>query len=127
DFVAWLSQDSDDGLVRSKWRPTRLRFGEITWINNRGRLDVQVGAENSFVPNFIRAKTPTHGNRKALFPRDHRELVLATTWRLAHDGQSVLIYCPERRSVEPYAREIVKLHKQGLLSSLIGDVERQLA
>jgi hypothetical protein len=53
--------------------------------------------------------------------------VLATTWRLAADGQSVLIYCPERRSVEPYAREIVKLHRQGLLSSLIGDAEVHLS
>ena len=46
-------------------------------------------------------------------------------WR--KDGQSVLIYCPERRSVEPYAREIVKLHTQGLLPSLIGDAEGELA
>jgi hypothetical protein len=126
DFVAWLRQDGEGGLVKSEWRPTRLRFGEVLWSNRRGRLEIRVGNERPFVPTFFRARSATRGTRQALFPNDHRELVLATTWRLAEDGQTVLIYCPERRSVEPYAREIVKIHKQGLLASLIGDATDKL-
>lgn len=127
DFVAWLRQDGEGTLLRSAWRPTRLRFGEVTWGNARARLEIRVSTERPFVPSFLTARAATKGNRQAPFPKDHRELVLATTWRLAEDGQTVLIYCPERRSVEPYAKEIVRLHKQGLLASLIGDAEGKLA
>jgi hypothetical protein len=38
---------------------------------------------------------------------------------LVEDGQSVLIYCPMRRSVEPYAERIVKLAGYGLLDSVL--------
>ena len=127
DFVAWLRQDGEGSLVKSEWRPTRLRFGEVTWVNRRARLDIRVGNERPFVPTFFSARSATRGNRAALFPKDHRELVLATCWRLAEDGQTVLIYCPERRSVEPYAREIIKIHKQGLLDSLIGNAADKLS
>src|SRR5439155_25544338 len=75
DFVAWLSQDGDDNLVKSKWRPTRLRFGELTWSNNQCRLTLSVGNENPFVPRCLVGRIATHGTRKIPFPRDHRELV----------------------------------------------------
>ncbi len=53
-----------------------------------------------------------------LFPDTQQELSLASAWRLVSDGQTVLIYCPERRSVEPFATVIVDLHSRGALSSL---------
>jgi hypothetical protein len=46
-------------------------------------------------------------------------LSLATAWRLVSDGQTVLIYCPERGSVEPFANVIVDLHSRGALPSLL--------
>ncbi len=33
----------------------------------------------------------------------------------------MLIFCPQRNSVEPYAREVVTLHRQGLFPSLLPD------
>jgi hypothetical protein len=119
DFVAWLRQDGEGSLVKNPWRPTRLRFGEISWFTNRARLDIRVGNESPFVPAFFTARQP-QGRRRKAFPTNHREFVLATAWRLADDGQTVLIYCPERRSVEPYAKAVVALHRQGLLASLLG-------
>jgi hypothetical protein len=53
------------------------------------------------------------------FPADQRELVIATGWRLVEEGQTVLVFCPQRNSVEPYARAIIKLHDQGLVSSVL--------
>lgn len=120
DFVAWLSNDSENSLIKSAWRPTRLRFGEVTWRQNHARLDIHVANENPFVEHFFPVRMPTAGRRRTAFPADHRELVLATTWQLTGDGQTVLIYCPERRSVEPYATAIVNLHKYGLVGSLLG-------
>ena len=35
------------------------------------------------------------------------------------DGHSVLIYCPLRKSVEPFARTIVDLHERGVLDSVL--------
>ena len=46
--------------------------------------------------------------------------------RLVADGQTVLIYCPERRSVEPFAKVIIDLHERGALSSLLIDDPNRL-
>ena len=54
-----------------------------------------------------------------MFPADQRELVIATAWRLVEEGQTVLVFCPQRNSVGPYAREIMRLHKQGLVSPVL--------
>jgi Lhr-like helicase len=103
DFLTWLRRDKPGAAVTSIWRPTRLRFGEIIWTRNRARLEIRVGNERPFIENFFSWQVPPTGRRKTRFPRDQRELVLASAWRLVKEGQSVLIYCPERRSVEPFA------------------------
>lgn len=66
-------------------------------------------------PLFVRPKR----RRTRSFPDDQPELCLATAWRLVEDGQTVLIFCPERRSVEPYADVIIDLHERGALRSLL--------
>ncbi|PAQ05293.1 DEAD/DEAH box helicase [Mesorhizobium temperatum] len=120
DFTAWLSNDDDDALVRKNWRPTRLWYGEVVWKNGLGRLNANVEGETPWVETFVGGFVPP--KRKKEFPSDQRELCLACAWRLVEDGQTVLIFCPERRSVEPYAEAIVKLHRQlGLPSLYIGD------
>lgn len=127
DFVAWLSKDSDDGLLQKDWRPTRLRFGEVEWRGTDARLNISLGDEKPFVPGFLNAKVPPKGQRKTPFPRDQRELCLATAWRLVEDGQTVLIFCPQRRSVEPFAKTIVDLHTRGALASLLEVPQDRLA
>ncbi len=127
DFVGWLTADSDDGLIQKNWRPTRLRFGEVEWKSDHARLTVSVGDEKPFVPKFLLPVVPPKGRRKEAFPRDQRELCLATAWRLVEEGQSVLIYCPQRRSVEPYANAIVDLHGRGVLASVLTAEESVLA
>ena len=127
DFVGWLRRDREGTPVRSDWRPTRLRYGVVIWRDNRARLDLSVGEERPFVPNFLTPVTPNSnmrrsnvvGIRRLPFPNSQRELVIATAWQLVKDGQSVLIYCPERKSVEPYAREIQDLYLRGLIDSVL--------
>lgn len=119
DFVNWIRRDKEGGAVSSSWRPTRIRFGEVMWRNDHARLDLRVGEERPWVELFFGQKAPLHGERTDLFPRNQRELVLATAWRLVEDGQSVLIYCPERRSVNPYAAAIVDLSERGFLDSVL--------
>jgi superfamily II DNA/RNA helicase len=119
DFAAWLTQDKPGGLIRSQWRPTRLRFGEVDWKGDRGRLNVTVGDETPFVPGFVVAKKPTKGKARKLFPSNQRELCIATAWRLLAEGQTVLIFCPRRDSVLPYAECIIEMHKRGHIESAL--------
>ena len=123
DFAAWLQRDQSGEPLRTAWRPTRLWFGTVVWRSSIARLSFRVGDESPWIPRFFEGKTPPNSvprkrKRKRLFPDNQRELCLATAWRLVEDGQTVLIYCPERRSVEPYGDVIVDLHARGALRSL---------
>lgn len=124
DFAAWLRRDHPGGLIKNDWRPTRLRFGEVVWTSPTARLNLRVGDERPWVRRFLTGAAPPNRppqkpRRTRLFPGDQRELCLATAWRLVDDGQTVLIFCPERRRVEPFADVIVDLHERGALRSLL--------
>jgi superfamily II DNA/RNA helicase len=118
DFVAWITNDEPDGLHRETWRPTSQRFGLVEWLNDHARLVITLGSDQPYIPRYFEAKHSS-GARRRQFPADQRELVIATAWRLVEEGQTVLVFCPQRNSVEPYAREILKLHRQGLISSVL--------
>ncbi|WP_305970503.1 MULTISPECIES: DEAD/DEAH box helicase [unclassified Mameliella] len=123
DFSDWLRRDQPGGVIKHEWRPTRLRFGEVVWSSPTARLNLRVGEERPWVQRFIVGEAPPNWvppkrRRARLFPDDQRELCLATAWRLVDDGQTVLIFCPIRRSVEPFADVIVDLHERGALRSL---------
>lgn len=124
DFSAWLRRDQPGSVIKSKWRPTRQWFGEVVWRATTARLNLRVDGERPWVQRFITGAapprwTPPKRRRKRLFPSDQRELCLATAWRLIEEGQTVLIFCPERRSVDPYADVIIDLHERGALRSLL--------
>lgn len=124
DFSAWLRRDQPGGPIKDDWRPTRLRFGEVVWNSPAARLNLRVGDERPFVPRFLTGAAPPlfvrpKRQRTRIFPDNQQELSLATAWQLVDQGQTVLIYCPERRSVEPFAEVIVDLHERGALRSLL--------
>ncbi|MFK4014767.1 MULTISPECIES: DEAD/DEAH box helicase [Cobetia] len=124
DFAAWLCRDHPGGVIKNDWRPTRLRFGEVVWTSPTARLNLRVGDERPWVQRFLTGAAPPNWippkrRRTRLFPGDQRELCLATAWRLVDDGQTVLVFCPERRSVEPFADAIVDLYERGALRSLL--------
>lgn len=118
DFVNWLTDDQPDGLIASSWRPTKLRFGEVIWQGDRARLSIIVGDEEPFVPRFLEPFVPPNGRRTTQFPNNQQELTLSTAWRLVDDGQTVLIFCPRKDSVNALAKVIVDLHRQGALRSV---------
>jgi len=120
DFTAWLTGDQPEGLVKKDWRPTRLRYGEIAWRGDHARLEISVGAEKPSIEKFLTPSLPK-GRITRLFPSDQRELCIATAWALVAEAQSVLIFCPLRKSVEPFAKAIVDLAKRGTLGSVLND------
>lgn len=119
DFVAWITDDEPDGLHRENWRPTLQRFGLVEWRGDHARLTMTFGKDQPFIPRYLDAKAPTVGRRRKRFPADKRELIVATAWRLIGEGQTVLIFCPQRNSVAPYAEEILKLRTQGFIDSVL--------
>lgn len=123
DFVGWIRRDVEGNPVKNNWRPTDLRFGEVTWENNRGKLKFLIGDEPPFVNNFISGFVPPIGKRKLRFPKDAQELSLATAWRLIEDGHTVLIYCAQKNWVESFAKKIVDLNARGALKTVL-TVER---
>lgn len=131
DFSNWLRRDAEGALIKNEWRPTRLRFGEVVWNGLGARLNLTVGEEKSWVQTYLTGSIPPDWvkpkrKRTKLYPCDQRELCLATAWRLVDDGQTVLIYCPERRSVEPFADVVVDLHERGAVASLLTDDPNRL-
>jgi hypothetical protein len=117
DFVGWIRQDQPGDPLACDWRPTRQRFGEIT-VSRRGlMLTFQVEQERPYVDPFVEPMDPI-GRREAAFPANKREYALASAWRLVRDGGSVLIYRPQRSSVEPLAEGALDLHKRGYLPTL---------
>lgn len=131
DFVNWLTDDQPDGLIASSWRPTKLRYGEVIWQGDRARLSIIVGDEEPFVPRFLEPFVPPIGRRTTPFPKDPQELTLATAWRLVDDGQTVLIFCPLKSSVNAFAKVIVDLDARGALGSVFegdpGDLASAIA
>lgn len=125
DFSGWITEDGDDGLVQKDWRPTRLQFGEIVWSGDHARLEFSVGEERPFVPKYLEAVVPPIGRRKKPFPNSQKEFCLATAWKLVEAGQTVLIFCPLRKSVEPFARDIIDLYDRGALAGVL-DADPQL-
>lgn len=122
DFVSWLRKDKQGEAIQSDWRPTDLRFGEITWRSNSGWIYFTIGENQPFIPRYVLPSVPSLPNpgvRRTQFPKDTQELTLATAWRLIQDDHTVLIYCPRRKSVDAFAKTIVDLHKRGALNSVL--------
>ena len=119
DFVNWLRRDTEGGAIVSNWRPTELRFGEIVWQGGSAKIDFTIGEEKPFLPNFVQPFVPPKGRRTTPFPKNKKELTLATTWKLVEDDHTVLIYCPQKLSVNGFAKDIVDLNNRGAIGSVL--------
>lgn len=121
DFVNWITDDAPGGLHKEDWRPTRQQFGIVEWRSaGHARLTATGEGDQWFIPRYFEETAPG-GRRKKAFPQDQNEMTLATAWRLVQEDQTVLIFCPLRVSVGTLASLIVKLHKQGLIESVMPD------
>src|SRR6185437_13857030 len=84
--------------------------------------------ETPYVPGFVRPEAP-RGRRRRSFPKDHNEFVLAAARAFLADEHRVLIYCPQRRSVETLGEALLVLERQGYIPSLLqpeADISRAL-
>lgn len=115
-FNAWIRSGEEGDAIRSSWRPTRQRPGTLVWAGQAARLEYTVEEENVFVPKFLEVQEPKGGRRNP-FPQNSAELVVAAADKFLDRGQTVLVYSPTRRSVEPLAKCFLKMAKQGYVST----------
>lgn len=124
DFTNWLRADAAGTPIRSMWRPTRQRPGRLLWTGRAGRLEFDVDTERPFVPRFVEPRAPT-GRRTKLFPSDDQEFVVAAARAFLDRDHSVLVYCPQRRSVEATANAFLKACAAGFFPSQLPPSERR--
>ena len=121
DLVMWIRRDTPGDPVYSTWRPTRQRFGTVTWFGDFARLEFDVEQESPFLPRFVESvDAPVGSRRRIRFPRDKNELTLRAAWQFIEGKKNVLIYCPLKKSVGALGRLAMECMDKGLLGPLDG-------
>lgn len=120
DLTAWIRRDEPGEPVRSKWRPTRQRFGALTWDGKAARLSLDLSRDGPFLDGFVKEK-PARGKEKNPYPRKASHVALFAAWEFAGQGKRTLIFSTQANWVESYGKSVVDLCKRGYLESLLDD------
>lgn len=120
DLTAWIRSDEPGEPVRSDWRPTRQRFGALTWRGNDGLLRLDLDDDGPFLDKFVVEKAAL-GKEKKPYPRKNSHLALFAAWEFASQGKRTLIFSTQANWVESYGKQVVDLCKRGYLDSLLED------
>jgi hypothetical protein len=120
DLTAWIRSDEPGEPVRSDWRPTRQRFGALTWRGKDGLLRLDLDDDGPFLDKFVVEKAAL-GKEKKPYPRKNSHLALFAAWEFASQGKRTLIFSTQANWVESYGKQVVDLCKRGYLDSLLED------
>lgn len=120
DLTAWIRSDAPGDALESSWRPTRQRFGTITWQGKSAKLFFDLEVNGPWVARFVEEVAPIRPQRKAR-PVDNKELTLFAAWEFADQGKRVLVFQPQANSVISYGETVVELCNRGYLPSLLDD------
>lgn len=120
DLTAWIRSDEPGEPVRSEWRPTRQRFGALTWRDKDAQLRLDLDDDGPFLDKFVVEK-PARGREKKPYPRKNSHLALFTAWEFANQGKRTLIFSTQANWVESYGKQVVDLCRRGYLDSLLDD------
>ncbi len=120
DLTAWIRSDEPGEPVRSDWRPTRQRFGALTWRGKDAMLRLDLDDDGPFLDRFIEEK-PALGKEKKPYPRKNSHFALFAAWEFAGQGKRTLIFSTQANWVESYGKQVVDLCKRGYLDSLLDD------
>jgi Lhr-like helicase len=120
DLTAWIRADEPGEAVRSDWRPTRQRFGTLSWRGKDALLTLDLVDRGPFLDKFVVAKPP-RGRDKKSYPRTICQLTLFAAWEFAAQGKRTLIFSTQANWVEAYGKQVVNLCKRGYLKPLLDD------
>jgi hypothetical protein len=120
DLTAWIRSDAPGDAVESDWRPTRQRFGTITWQGHSAKLCFDLEADGPWVSRFVELSGPIRPHKSAR-PTSTKELTLFAAWEFADQDKRTLIFQPQANSVIGYGAAIVDLCTRGYLPPLLDD------
>lgn len=120
DLTAWIRSDEPGDPVRSDWRPTRQRFGALTWRGKDGLLRLDLNDDGPFLDKFVVEKPPL-GKQKKPYPRKNSHLALFAAWEFANQGKRTLIFSTQANWVESYGKQVVDLCRRNYLAPLLDD------
>lgn len=120
DLTAWIRSDEPGDPVLSNWRPTRQRFGALTWRGRDALLRLDLDDNGPFLDKFVVEK-PARGKEKKPYPRKNSHLTLFAAWEFAGQGKRTLIFSTQANWVESYGKQVVDLCKRGYLETLLED------
>ena len=120
DLTAWIRSDVPGEPVRSDWRPTRQRFGALTWRGKDALLRLDLDDGGPFLDKFVVEKPP-RGKEKKPYPRKNSHLALFAAWEFAGQNKRTLIFSTQANWVEGYGKQVVDLCRRGYLESLLED------
>jgi predicted heme/steroid binding protein len=120
DLTTWIRSDEPGDAVRSPWRPTRQRYGTLTWRSSEARLTFDLQKDGPFIDKFVVEKLAL-GKEKKAYPRKNSHLTLFAAWEFAEQGKRTLIFSTQANWVESYGKQVVNLCKRGYLQSLLDD------
>ena len=120
DLTAWIRADIPGEPVRSDWRPTRQRYGALTWNGQDALLRLDLDNNGPFLSKFVREKPP-RGRQTRPYPRKNSHLTLFAAWEFVRQGKRTLIFSTQANWVEGYGRQVVDLYNRGYLESLLED------
>ncbi|SIT57205.1 Putative helicase (fragment) [Mesorhizobium prunaredense] len=120
DLTAWIRSDQPGEPVRSDWRPTRQRFGMLTWRGREARLTLDLTVNGPFIDKFVLQKAAL-GREKKPYPREAGHLALFAAWEFAGQGKRTLIFSTQANWVEGYGKRVIDLCKRGYLNSLLDE------
>ena len=120
DLTAWIRSDETGDPVQSDWRPTRQRFGTLTWRGKGAILRFDLDDDGPFLDKFVE-QVAARGMEKNPYPREVAHLTLFAAWEFAKQGKRTLIFSTQANWVEGYGKRVVGLAKRGYLNSLLDD------
>lgn len=120
DLTAWIRSDEPGEPVRSDWRPTRQRFGALTWRRKDALLRLDLDDDGPFLDKFVEER-PARGREKNPYPRKNSHLAILAAWEFAGQGKRTLIFSTQANWVESYGKQVVDLCKRGYLEPLLED------
>ena len=122
-LTAWIRSDEPGEPIRSDWRPTRQRFGELVWGDKDALLRLDLDNNVPFINKFVEQK-PARGKEKYPYPRNNIDLTLFAAWKFAGQGKKTLIFSTQANRVESYGKRILNLFNRGYLETLLENDEQ---